>query len=136
MWQPGAFNSWVGVPRYTPTTLVHVTPLVSPAAGSTQTVVVGKGGAASAMQTSPLRVNAGSAGMGIARGSLDNLKGLNRQVDKSGFARVQPAPQFAARSPRPSPGYGEGSTMRGTAMRTSTSAPASTAHSSGGGSHH
>jgi hypothetical protein len=136
MWQPGAFNSWVGVPRYTPTTLVHVTSLKSPAAGSTQTVVVGKGGDASAMQASRFRVNAGSAGMGIARGSLDNLKGLNRQVDKSGFARVQAAPQFAARSPRSSTVYGEGSMMRGPAMRSSPSAPASTAHSSGAGSHH
>ena len=136
MWQPGGFNSWVGVPRYTPTTLVHVTPLVAPAAGSTQTVVVGRGGAASAMQTSRFRVNAGSAGMGISRGSLENLKGLNHQVGKSGFARVQPAPQFGASSPRPSTGYSQGSMARGTAMRGSASAPAPTAHSSGGASHH
>jgi hypothetical protein len=136
MWQPGAFNNWVGVPRYTPTTLARVTPLVPPAAGSTQTVVVGKGGAASAMLTSRFTVNAGSAGMGIPRGSLENLKGLNHQVDKSGFATVRPAPQFAASSPRPSLVYGDASMTGGPATHSSASASPSTAHSSGGVSHH
>jgi hypothetical protein len=136
MWQPGAFNSWVGVPSYTATTLAHVTALVPPAAGSTQTVVIGKGGAASAIETSRFTVTAGSAGMGIPRGSLDNLKGLNRQVDRSGFARIQPAPQFAAISPRPSIGRDEGSTTPGAPVRSSATAPASTAHSAAGTPHH
>ena len=138
MWQPGAFNSWVGVPRYTSTTLVHVTPLVAPAAGSTQTVFVGKGGVASSTQTWRFTVGAGSAGMGIPRGSLENLKALNHQVDKSGFARVQLAPQFGATSRRTGAAYSEpfGSMAGGTAVRNSAPASASTAHSSGGVSHH
>jgi len=138
MWQPGAFNSWVGVPSYTSTTLVHVTPLVPPAAGSTQTVVVGKGGASSAVQASRFTVGAGSAGMGIPRGSLENLKGLNHQVDKAGFARVMLAPQFGASSRRTGAGYGEpfGSMASGTAVHNSAPASASSAHSSGGASHH
>ena len=138
MWQPGAFNSWVGVPSYTSTTLAHVTPLVPPAAGSTQTVVVGKAAAASAMQTSRFTVAAGSAGMGIPRGSLENLKGLNHQVDKSGFARVQLAPQFGAGSRRHNTGYDEASSSLtgGSAAHNTAPASASSAHSSGGASHH
>jgi hypothetical protein len=138
MWQPGAFNSWVGVPRYTPTTLAHVTPLVPPAAGSTQTVAVGRGGVASAMLTSRFTVGAGSAGMGIPRGSLDNLKGLNHQVDKLGFARVQMAPQFGASSRRTSMEYGEPSSSMtgGSAVHNAAPASASTAHSSAGTPHH
>jgi hypothetical protein len=137
MWQPGAFNSWVGVPRYTSTTLVHVTPLVPPAAGSTETVVVGKGGAASAMQAWRFTVGAGSAGIGIPRGSIENLKGVNHQVLKSGFARVQLAPQFGATTRRTSAGYGEpfGSMASGTGVHNSAPASASTAHSSGGTTH-
>jgi hypothetical protein len=36
--------------------------------------------------------------MGIARGSLENLKNLNREVAKNGSARVAPAPQFGGSS--------------------------------------
>jgi hypothetical protein len=105
-WQPGGWNTWVPIPRYTATTLTHVTSLTPPAVGTMRPVVVGRAGAASTMQTSGLRVNAGTAGMGIPRGSLDNMRGLNHQVARSGFAQVRPAPQFSATSPnRSSFGY-------------------------------
>ena len=108
MWQPGAWNSWVTVPRYRPTTLVHVTPLVAPTTGTAKTVVVGKGGPVSAPSPSHLVVRSGSAGMGIPRGSLGNLSHLNRQVAKAGFVAVHSGSQFSASSGRSS-GFSGGS---------------------------
>jgi len=96
MWQPGMWTSFVTVPRYTPTTLTHVSALTPPAAGTMKTFTVGRVGTSSTMMTSRMTVNAGSAGMGIQRGSLNNLNHLNHQVVKSGSAEVRPAPQFSA----------------------------------------
>jgi len=96
MWQPGMWGSWVTVPRFTTTRLVHVTPLVAPTSG-VKTVMVGK---AVKTSTFPVRtLNAGSAGIGIPRGSMRNLGHLNQQVAKNGFVQVRPTPQFAATSP-------------------------------------
>jgi hypothetical protein len=104
MWQPGAWNSWNTVPRYAGTVPVNFHPLVAPAsAGTTTAVVVGRVGIAPSSAPSHMLLNAGSAGMGIPRGSLDNLHQLNHQVAKSGFARVQPAPQFSATAARNAP---------------------------------
>jgi len=107
-WQPGGWGSWVSTPVYRPTTLVHVTPLVAPTAGN-KTVFVGKASTSVPTMASRYTVNAGSAGMGIPRGSLGNLNHLNHQVAKTGFAEVHPAPQFGASSPRGAsrPSYGE-----------------------------
>jgi uncharacterized protein DUF6600/FecR-like protein len=134
-WQPGGWNSWHPIPHYTPTTLTHVTPLVAPATGTARTVVVGRGGVVSPLASSRFTVNSGSAGIGIPRGSLDNLKGLNHQVAKSGFAEVRPAPQFGAHSPSQSSGYaGSHASMAGpSAGHTSSAGHAS---SGSGGSHH
>jgi uncharacterized protein DUF6600/FecR-like protein len=127
MWQPGAWNSWVGVPRYTATTLVHVNPLVPPATGTVRTVVVGRAGATSAMQPGRLTLNAGSAGLGVARGSLGNLNHLNHEVAKTGSAQVRPAPQFSATSPNRgwNAGSERGANSNSGASRSSMSAPAS-----------
>src|SRR5215471_15466483 len=136
-WQPGGWNSWVSTPVYRPTTLVHVTPLVAPTAGN-KTVVVGRAATSAPMMASRYTVNAGSAGMGIPRGSLGNMNHLNHQVAKTGFAQVQPAPQFSASSPHgySPPSYGERGGGRGSMaappMGHASSAP-STGHSSGGG---
>ena len=124
MWQPGAFNTWVTVPRYTATT-VHVTPLVAPANGTVKTVAVGKGGTVSTLSPSRMVVNSGSAGLGIARGSLGNLHHLNSQVAKNGFATVHAAPQFSTSSPGMS-GFGASS-------HSTASAPSSVGHSSSAG---
>jgi len=104
MWQPGAWNTWNTVPRYAGTLPVNFHPLAPPVAGgTTSAVVVGRVGAASTLASSRMVLNAGSAGMGIPRGSLDNLHQLNHQVAKTGFARVQPAPQFSATAARIAP---------------------------------
>jgi hypothetical protein len=134
-WQPGMWNSIVSVPRYVPTTATHVTTLVAPA-GTTRTIAVGRGPVVTPAMSSRMTVSAGSAGIGIPRGSVDNLNHLNHQVVKSGSAEVHPAPQFAAtpaaRSAATSGGYAPAS--RGASPATSSmghSAPAS--HTSGGG---
>ncbi len=137
MWQPGMWNSFVAVPRYTPTTAVHVTALTPPAAGTVKTVVVGRTTTSSPMMASRMTLHAGSAGMGIPRGSVDNLNHLNHQVAKSGSAEVRPAPQFAATPVGRSSSFGSPSS----AGARSSSAAAPVAHSSAashpsGGSHH
>jgi len=139
MWQPGGFNTWLPVPHYAGTLPVNFHPLVAPAAGTVKTVTVGRTGSSSALQPSHLVLNAGSAGLGIARGSLDNLNHLNHQVAKSGFVEVRPAPAFSttsARAPSWSSGRASGfgeprSTTAGSSMGHSTSS----GHSSGGGTH-
>lgn len=98
MWQPGGYGNWLTVPRFAGTLPANFRPLVAPAEGTGKTIAVGRGGAASAARASFLTVRSGSAGMGIARGSLENLKNLNREVAKNGSARVAPAPQFGGSS--------------------------------------
>ncbi|HKF01642.1 MAG TPA: FecR family protein [Candidatus Sulfotelmatobacter sp.] len=148
MWQPGGWGGWVSTPVQRPTTLVHVTPLVAPTAGN-KTVLVGRASTTAPMMTSRYTVNAGSAGMGIPRGSLGNLNHLNHQVAKTGFAQVQPAPQFSVSSPhgnsRPSYGQGGGGRSSGEmgVGRSSTASPSMgrgsappATHSSPGGAPH
>jgi hypothetical protein len=138
MWQPGGWNGWVTIPRYTGTLPANFHPLVAPAAGTVRTVAVGKGGSVSASPSSHVVLNAGSAGMGISRGSLGNLSHLNHQVAKSGFVEVRPAPQFSTTSPwasgasgRPSGSSAPGSTMASPSVGHSTSS----GHASSG-THH
>jgi hypothetical protein len=140
MWQPGMWNSFVTVPRYIPTTATHVTALAPPTAGTVRTVTVGRGATVSPAMSSRVTLNAGSAGMGIPRGSVDNMNHLNHQVVKSGFAEVRPAPQFAAtpaaRSSAPSSmGYGPGRSSGPVPSSPGRSAPPPPAasHTSGGG---
>lgn len=137
MWQPGMWNSWVNVPRYTPTTLTRVTALTPPAAGTLKTVTVGRVATTSPMMASR-SVTAGSAGMGIPRGSVNNLNHLNRQVVKTGSAEVRPAPQFGATSASRSQSSGGYAPSRGSSMPSSAghSAPPASHTSSGGPVHH
>lgn len=136
MWQPGGWNTWVGVPRYTATG--QVTRLVPPPSGTVKTVLVGRAAAMGSMQTSKVTLNAGTAGLGIPRGSINHLDHLNREVVKHGSAEVRSAPQFgtqpAARSAARSgaPGYGapqRGSMSSAPPARTSSAPPV---HSPGG----
>jgi len=130
-WQPGGWGRWHPVPHYTATTLTHVS-LSVPTSESGKTIFVGKGGLISAMPPSHLTVRSGSAGMGIPRGSLANLKSLNHQVTKSGFAEVHPAPQFSASRSSSSTFGSTHSSM----SSSSTGHASSGGHSGGGGSHH
>jgi len=132
MWQPGGWNNWLTVPRYTPTTATRVSALTPPAVGTVKTVFVGRGGAVPVSTASRVTLNTGSAGFGIPRGSIHNLEHINHQVTKNGFAEVRPAPQFSASSPHGSfSGHSEGaSSPRGSSMG---SAPASAPRSPSAG---
>jgi len=127
MWEPGGYSNWVPMPRYTAISTVHVN-LVAPA-GTVKTVVVGKGGPVSSSLSS--RLVAGSAGLGIPRGSLDNLHHLNAEVAKHGFAEVHPSGQFASGSARTP--FSASSPSGGVSAAHGSSGGG---HASGGGSHH
>src|ERR1700722_10282760 len=131
MWQPGGWNNWLTIPHYAGAMPVQFHALVAPTTGTVKTVAVGKGGATSTLAPSRLVVNAGSAGMGIPRGSLGNLSHLNREVAKRGFAEVHEAPQFGATSGRSS-GFGTQSGSTSSSSH-STMAGSSMGHSSSGG---
>ncbi|MGE5052805.1 MAG: DUF6600 domain-containing protein [Acidobacteriota bacterium] len=130
MWQPGGWNTWVGVPRYTTAGQVHVTRLVPPPAGTVKTVSVGRASAMTSMQPSRVTLNAGTAGLGIPRGSINHLDHLNREVVKHGSAEVRSAPQFGtqpgARSAARSGAPGYGAPQRGS-MSSAPTAPRSSA---------
>src|SRR5260370_40529062 len=98
MWQSGGFNTWLTVPRYAGTVPVNFHPPVAPATGTVRTVAVGKGGTVSTLTPSHVVLNAGSAGLGIARGSVPDRKQLNHQVGKTGFAHVRAPPPFSTTS--------------------------------------
>ncbi len=98
MWQPGGYSNWLSVPRFAGTLPANFHPLVAPAEGTGKTIAVGRSAATSALYSSVLTVRSGSAGMGIARGSMENLGHLNHEVAKNGFARVLSAPQFGGSS--------------------------------------
>lgn len=136
-WQPGGWGTWQSVPIYRPTTLVHVTPLVAPTNGATKTVLVGKAVASTAWMGARYTVHAGSAGLGIPRGSINNLNHLNHQVAKAGFVQIHPAPQFAASSPNRSfSGFGEPHGSEASlSMGHISSGSAGHASAGGGGSH-
>ena len=129
MWQPGYWNSWATVPRYTTTNLIHVHPLVVPP--GTRTVVVGKGGPASTLTPSRLTINAGSGGLGIARGSINNLGHLNHEVARNGSVMLHANAPFAASSPHSS-AFG-GSSHSSMGGYSSMGHGSSGGHASGGG---
>jgi hypothetical protein len=133
MWQPGGFNSWGTVPRFAGTMPVGFHPLVAPVTGTVKTIAVGKGGAGSAFAPSSLRVSAGSAGMGIPRGSVTNLGHLNHQVAKSGFVEVHPATPLSTSSARSS---SLGSQRSSSSMSASSVGHSSSSGHASGGSHH
>jgi hypothetical protein len=137
MWQPGGWNSWTTVPRINGLALSH--PLVPPR-GSVHTVVVGRGGPIARTPPTRLGVSSGSAGLGIARGSLQNMHHLNTEVAKGRTPKVHPAPQFSATSHRGATGISgasAGNRPGAGASRAPASAPsaghsAPAAHPSGG----
>ena len=107
-------------------------PPVAPT-GTVTTVVVGRGGPmvtkAPAMR---MTVTAGSAGLGLARGSVSNLHQLNTQVAKTGSVQLHAAQPFAASSRVGA--YGSASLAHSTPSVGHASA-GSSGHASGGGGH-
>ncbi|MGB9361897.1 MAG: FecR family protein, partial [Candidatus Sulfotelmatobacter sp.] len=129
-WQSGGFNAWHGGLHYVGALASFRAP-VAPQ-GSVTTVVVGKGGPAFTKGLPEnLVVNRGSAGLGIARGSVDNLRHLNTQVAKTGSVRVEAAPQFAATATRGGFAFGRDNVPM-TAGSMGHTGATSAGHSSGG----
>jgi hypothetical protein len=144
MWQPGGWNNWLTVPSYTATTLAPVHTLVAPT-GTTGTVTVGRVGVQSTLAPSRMTLSAGSAGLFVARGSLDNLRSVNQEVSKKGSVEMRPMPQFAVQTQRRSgfagspTGFGDGMaghTAASTSSMTTPSSSSSAHASTGGNSHH
>lgn len=138
MWQPGNWSSWAAVPRYTGTTAAGFHAPIAPT-GSIHTVIVGKGGPVLLpASSSGLTIARGSAGIGIPRGSLGNLKPLNREVTKSGMVQFRPSPQFSASSGFSARGSGSYSSAReGSSMSSSVhTSSAGSSHASAGTSGH
>jgi len=139
MWQPGYWNGYVTTPRYSGTLPAGFRPPVAPQ-GTISTVIVGRGELASTTTPGHLVVSRGSAGLGIARGSISNLAHLNGQVSKTGFADAKSAPQFAANGSRSmggnmSAGHAGHSSI-GSMGAGHTGSSVSAGHASGGGSGH
>src|SRR5208282_3977425 len=71
-------------------------PPVAPA-GVVHPVVLGKGGPVESSTASfGMVIRNGSGALGIARGSIANLKSLNREVAKSGSVEVHSSAMFGA----------------------------------------
>jgi FecR protein len=131
MWQPGGYSNWLTAPNVAGTVPANFHPLVAPVNGAGKTIAVGRGGSTSALRSPFLTVKSGSAGMGIARGSLQNLRDVNREVAKNGVARVSPAPQFGGSSPMSS---GVGAPL--SSVSTAPVGHSTVAGHASGGAHH
>jgi hypothetical protein len=125
-WVPGGFGGgWSTVVRVT-NPPVRFKPPAPPVRG-TATVAVGRPVFSS---TAPNRivVRGDTAGLGVPRGSVNNLNKVSRQVQTNGSATVRTAPPPASMS---SPGIGGGSRASTGASRPSSGA----SRPSTGGSH-
>jgi len=131
-WQPGNFSAWHGGLHYVGAA-AGFHPPVAPT-GTVNTVIVGKGGPMlSSSATSRVVVSNGSAGLGIPRGSVSNLRQLHSQVVKAGSVELHPAPQFSATSSRTG-GYRYGAERSGPGFGEISHASGGPAgHASGGG---
>jgi hypothetical protein len=144
MWQPGMWNAWTAIPRYTAAAGAPLHTLVPPT-GTTKTVAVGRAGAESTLASSHMVMRPGNAGLFVARGSINNLRNLNHEVEKRGFVEMRTTPQFAAQTERRT-GFGgeparfhgaaEGRSMGSAPMASAPASNSSAGHASGGSGHH
>ncbi|MFY9910254.1 MAG: FecR family protein [Candidatus Sulfotelmatobacter sp.] len=140
-WQPGTWNTWHGGLHYVGAMAPAFHAPVAPS-GTVRETVVGRGGAEVTKASATMLVSAGSAGLGVPRGSYDNLRGLNRQVAKSktGMVELHAAPQFAATAMRSAPAaWGYGGMRSGGMSGMGHAGPGAAGHSggaaAGGGGH-
>jgi hypothetical protein len=119
MWAPGAFNTWYPVvPVKNPPSRF---PVPKPPASGTATVTVGRP-FSGVSTTAPQRVfvRNGTAGIGIPRGTVNNLGKVSREVQSNGMMSVRTSP----------PSHGFGGSPGGWG-----SAPSGGGHMSSGSSH-
>ena len=132
-WQPGGWGSWKGGIHYVGPAIAGFRPPAVPS-GTVGTVVVGKGGPVVTERPSMQTVlRSGSVGLGIPRGSYENLHHLNTQVAKTGFVEVHSAPAFAASSS--ARGYGYSAANSAGFGGVGHTSGGSSGHASGGGGH-
>jgi hypothetical protein len=128
MWQPGGFNTWNVLPSTAGKLPATFHPPVAPA-GVVHPVVLGKGGAPESSASSFRTViRNGSGGIGVARGSIANLKSLNKEAAKSGSVEVRSTAMMGPAS------RGEGLAGSGAASSAAghSSSASSGGHASGG----
>jgi len=132
-WQPGGWNGWRGGVHYSGAGVAGFHAPAVPT-GTVSTVAVGKGGPV-VTNVAPMHtlLRSGSAGLGVPRGSYGNLRNLNTQVAKNGFAELHASRQFAASSPRAG-GYGVAHPAGGGGV--GRAGAGSAGHASGGHSGH
>jgi hypothetical protein len=111
MWAPGGFGGgWYTVPRFTnPPNRV---PALRPPPQGSATVVVGHPVVTSGGPPRRVLVQNGSAGLGIPRGTVNNLGRVSREVQHGGFVTVRTAPPARGMSPA---AYGSPATTGGNA---------------------
>jgi hypothetical protein len=97
-WQPGGWNTWHGGIHYVGATASSFHAPVPPV-GTVNSAIVGRAGtSAESSSETKLVMNARSAGLGIPRGSYDDLRHYNKEIAKTGSVELRPAAQFAASS--------------------------------------
>jgi hypothetical protein len=127
-WQPG--GSWTGLnnlPRPVHPPLGYLTP-APPAIPGRGLLIVNRGGAAAPVSSADrVVIRNNSAGLGINRGSLQNLGRISHQVEQRGFAKatLSAPPTAAAAYAMPATGFGSA-----TASSRSASSLGTAAHSS------
>jgi hypothetical protein len=133
MWQPGGYSTWNALPSTAGKVPATFHPPAAPT-GVVHPVVLGKGGPVESSTSSfGMVIRSGSGGFGVARGSIANLKGLNREVAKSGSVQVRSTAMSspATRGGGFAPSSGGRSGMSSSSMSHSASS-SSGGHASGG----
>jgi hypothetical protein len=126
-WQPGGWNNWYSVPRVVNPPNRFRPPQAPP--NRTSTVVsVGRGPVTGAPMGPPRRVTISrdSAGFGLTRGSVNDLRKVSRRVENDGAVTVKTTPP--ARTTLPA------STATGASAAQTSSAPSRTSTGSSAGS--
>ncbi len=97
-WQPGGWNTWSGGIHYVGAAAASFHAPLPPSGGVNSAIVGRAGTSAENTSETKLVVDARSAGLGIPRGSYEDLRHFNKEVAKTGSVELRSAPQFAASS--------------------------------------
>jgi len=129
MWQPGGWNGgWYTVPPVVNPPSRFVTP--QPPNRGTATVAIGRGPMSNPLiMPRHMLVQAGSAGWGVPRGSVNNLGRVSHEVTQRGIATVHTASP-AGMGPSYGPSYGSATATSGSGHSGGFSSPS---HGSMGG---
>jgi FecR protein len=135
MWQAGGFNNWLSAPRFSGVPPAGFRPLVAPTSGTVRTIALGRGGPVLTPAPSRFILNAGSAGLGVPRGSLGSLRDLNHQVAKRGPVEVRPLSVGTERTTGGNSGYNRSRPSAPAAPAAPVAHGTSTGHSTGAAHH-